>query len=82
MTRDEESAYTEGKLAAWKDYRDQHTGARARCPYVVADRVRAWQKGYSDQTTALNPTVQLDAEAEERRAEFVAACQDWLARNK
>jgi ribosome assembly protein YihI (activator of Der GTPase) len=81
MTRDEEHAYNEGKLAAWKDHRDQHLGSRAKCPFVVADRVRAWQQGYHDQATALNPTVQLDAEAEQRRIEFVAACQDWLARN-
>lgn len=82
MTRDEESAYSEGKLAAWKDHRDQHTGARARCPYVVLDRVRAWQQGYHDQATALNPTIQLDAEAEERRAKCAAALQAWIDRNK
>ena len=81
MTRDEQHAYDEGKFAAWKDYRDQASGSRARCPFVVADRVRAWNQGYQDQTATLNPTVQLDAEAEQRRAEFVAACQDWLARN-
>jgi hypothetical protein len=82
MTRDEQSAYHEGKLAAWKDHRDQHTGARARCPYVVADRVRAWNQGYQEQHATLNPTAHLDAEAEQRRQNFVAALQDWLARNR
>jgi hypothetical protein len=82
MTRDEESAYSEGKLAAWKDHRDQHTGARARCPYTVLDRVRAWNRGYHDQQTSLNPTVDLDAESEQRRLDFVAGIQAWLDRNK
>jgi ribosome assembly protein YihI (activator of Der GTPase) len=82
MTHDEEHAYSEGKLAAWKDHRDQHTGSRARCPYTVLDRVRAWNQGYHDQSTALNPTVQLDAESEKRRLEMVAALQGWLERNK
>ena len=82
MTRDERHAYDEGKFAAWKDHRDQHLGARARCPYVVADRVRAWNAGYQEQTATLNPTVKLDAEAEQRRLEMVAALQGWLARNK
>lgn len=82
MTRDEHAAHSEGKFAAWKDHRDQHLGSRAKCPYTVLDRVRAWHQGYAEQQATLNPTVQLDAEAEQRRLEFVAACQDWLARNK
>lgn len=81
MSRDEEYAYNEGKLAAWKDHRDQHLGSRAKCPFIVADRVRAWNQGYQDQATTLNPKVELDAEAEQLRANFVAGIQAWLERN-
>ena len=28
------------------------------------------------------PKVELDAESEQRRLEFIAACQGWLAQNK
>jgi hypothetical protein len=82
MTRDELQAYDRGKFAAWQDHRDQASGSRARCPYTCADRARAWRQGYADQMATLNPTVQLDAENEQLRANFVADLQAWLARNK
>lgn len=82
MTSDEQEAFHKGKFAAWKDHRDQASGARSRCPYIVADRARAWRQGYDDQMATLNPTVQLDAESEQLRAKFVADLQAWLDRNK
>ena len=82
MTRDEQHAYNEGKFARFKDERDKASGAISRCPYTVPDRVRAWHKGYQDQSLEFQPKVELDAESEQRRVEFVAAMQDWLARNK
>lgn len=82
MTRDEEYAYSEGKLAAWKDHRDQHLGSRAKCPFTVADRVRAWNAGYHAQATEFQPKAVLDAESEQARLNMVDALQGWLARNK
>lgn len=82
MTRDEEHARSEGKVAYWCDHRDQHLGSRSKCPYTVPHKVRAWNDGYHEEATRMNPTVQLDAEAEQRRLEMVAALQAWLERNK
>jgi hypothetical protein len=82
MNTNDQHAYHEGKLARWTDERNQASGSFSRCPYRTADRVRAWNKGYQDQSIEFQPKAEADAEADERRASFVAAIEGWLVRNK
>lgn len=82
MTPDELTAYHEGKLARWNDERNKAAGSFSRCSYRTADRIRAWKKGYQDQSIEFQPKAVEDAESEQRRAAFVDAINGWLARNK
>ena len=81
MTSLEETAFHEGKLARLIDERELVGKARSVCPYRAVERVRAWNQGYLKQMTASQPK-QEDPEADQRRADFVSAIDQWIARNK
>lgn len=80
MTRDEQAAHDAGKLARLMDERQQASGSFSRCPYRAGPRVRAWKQGYQEQAMAARPEIPPDAE--ERKAKFVSAIDEWLARQK